>query len=152
MAVWVMRGGGITSQEDTFIRSGSIGIYFGVDGDARRLDGDLRQEIEEFYLWWKPVQAHNMSPASLKGVVTKFLNQTKLFRDGPEIGDGVIMPRKASGGHTVRRGTVDSGYQFRDGADYPHIRTVIWETTDRPRASVPYLWTPSDQRTIIKVG
>ena len=151
MTVWVIRGGSDEGlHEEEFIDEESIGIYFGVGGDARRPDSTLRHEIREFYLWWKPGKAKNMDPKDLKSVVTKFLNQVKLFRDGPSKGDVVFMPRKLTSGHMVRRGIIDGDYRFMECANYPHRRRVIWETEDVPRESIPYSWYPSDQRTIFR--
>lgn len=151
MAVWLMRGVD-GPQEDIFIKSKSIGIWFGVGGDARILDDVLEQEIRVSYLWWKPEQARTMKPSALKRVITKFANQVRLFRDCPKMGDTVIMPRKRTSGHQVRRGVIESGYEFWEGADWPHRRKVRWESGDIPREAIPYEWGPSDRRTIIKVG
>lgn len=153
MAVWLIRGVD-GPQEDIFIKRKSIGIHFGVAGDARRPDDVLKQEIRAFYLWWKPEQARTMKPSALNRVVTRFAKQVKLFRDGPEMGDTVIMPRKNTSGHQVRRGVIESGYQFweGEGIEFPHRRKVRWESGDVPRETIPYSWYPSNQQTIIKIG
>jgi len=151
MAVWLIRGVD-AHQEEIFIESKSIGIDFGVKGDARILDDVLKQEIRAFYLCWKPEKARTMKPSALKGVVTGFANQVKLFRDGPVRGDTVIMPRKSTSGHQVRRGVIESGYEFWECEDFPHRRKVRWESGDVPRETIPYEWWPSNQQTIIKIG
>ena len=153
MAIWVMRGGSVRGvHEDEFVESGTIGIYFGVDGDAHRPSEMLRQEISEHCLWWNSERGLDMDPSVLEGVVTRFLNQTRLFRDSVQPDDTVLMPRKRSGGHALRRGVIDGAYEFRDGGVYPHRRRVRWERTDVHRGSVPYSWSPNSRQTIIKVG
>ena len=146
MAVWLIRGVD-GAREDIFIKSNSIGISFGVGGDARRPDDVLKQEIRVSYLWWAQEKARTMKPSALNRVVTRYAKQVKLFRDGPVKGDTVIMPRKGTSGHQVRRGIIESGYEFWEGADWPHRRKVRWESGDVPRETIPYSWYPSNQQT-----
>ena len=153
MAAWIIRGGSDRGlHEEEFIESESIGIYFGVIGTARRPDDDLHREIREGYLLWNEERGITMDASRLDGAVTRFLNQVLLFRDAVQPGDTVIMPRKKSRGHAVRRGVVQGGYEFWPNEVYPHQRRVKWETEDMPRGRVPCLWYPSNQQTIFKVG
>jgi len=153
VAVWVIRGGSARGlHEDEFIDSSSIGVYFGVDGDARQSDDVLRHEIQEHCILWNNERELDMDPSALKGVVSRFLNQVRLFRDGVKKGDTVLMPRKSSKGRMIRRGLVESGYEYWGDEIYRHRRQVRWENTDLPRAAVPYTWTRTNQQTVIKVG
>ena len=153
MAVWIIRGGSDWEpHEEEFIDSCSIGIYFGVEGTARRSDDELRREIRDNNLLWHEERGLKMKPSSMNGVVTRFLNQVGLFRDSVQPGDVVLMPRKESRGHMVRRGIVESSYEFWPGCIYPHCRRVKWEAEDVPRNCLPYSWHPSNQRTVFRVS
>ena len=153
MAVWVIRGGsGRGLHEEEFIDSGSTGLDFGVEGTARRPDQVLRDEIREHCLRFNEERGLTMESKDLETVVTRFLNQVVLFRDTVQPGDTVIMPRKGSGGHMVRLGVIESGYEFWPVRFYAHRRRVQWEAEDKQRDTVPYSWSPSNQLTIFKVG
>ncbi len=107
MTVWIMRGGSDRGlHEWEFIASGTIGINFGVYETARRPDDELRREIEWAFLLWNEERGIEMDGSRVDGVVSRFLNQVRSFRDDVQPGDTVIMPRKKSRGHMVRRGQV----------------------------------------------
>ena len=153
MTVWIMRGGSDRGlHEGEFIASGTIGINFGVYETARRPDDELRREIKEDFLLWNEERGIEMDGSRVDGVVSRFLNQVRSFRDDVQPGDTVIMPRKKSRGHMVRRGIIESGYEFRRGQIYPHRRRVKWESENVPRNSLPHSWYPSDQRTVFRVS
>lgn len=149
MASWIVRGGSRKAdQEQVCLGTNSVGIYFGVD---RRLDGmgreALREEIEHYYVQDCKDRGIKFSP----WVVTFFLNQTLAFRDGIRIGDTVIMPRKASKGHTVARGVVSSRCEYWEEEEYPHRRRVHWLERNMPRESTGLPWRPSDRRAVFQV-
>ena len=152
MAVWVIRGGSARGlHEDEFIEEGGIGLDFGVETNANRPNEVLKREIREYCLWYNKERGITMKSKDLERLVTLFLNQVLLFRDSVQPGDTVIMPRKKSRGHMVRKGVVQSGYEFWPGR-YPHQHRVRWEPEDVPRGRLPYSWYPSNQQTIFKVG
>ena len=149
MAIWIVRGGshGDDAEQD-FLETESVGIYFGVDQTLDGLsDGVLRGKIEEFCIWWAAERGVQFQSR----VVTWFFNQVLNFRDGIRRGDTVVMPRKASGGHGVARGTVASGYEYWGPENYRHRRRVQWLETDIPRESIGYDWAPSDRRTVFRI-
>ena len=149
MAVWIVRGGSHAADaEQDFLESGSVGIYFGVDQSLDGLtEGALRREIRDFYIEWVDERGVQFR----EGVVTLFLNQVLRFRDEIRRGDTIVMPRKASGGHTVARGIVSGGYEFWGEEDYCHRRRVQWSETEMPKEGVGYEWAPSDQRTVFRI-
>ena len=149
MAVWIVRGGSRWGDaEQDFLQSGSVGIYFGVD---RTMDGMsdavLRGEIRRSYIREVAENDINYQP----GVVTYYLNQVLAFRDAIQPGDTIIMPRKASGGHTVARGIVDGEYEYWPRKEYGHRRRVQWLEDEIPREDVGLEWYSSDQRTVFRV-
>ncbi len=153
MAAWIIRGGSDRGlHEEEFIESESIGIYFGAKGTARKPDDELRAEIRSSNLLWNEERGIVMEPSRVDGIATRFFNQVLLFRDSVQPGDTVIMPRKKSKGHLVRRGVIQGGYEFWPNEVYPHQRRVKWEAEDMPRGRVPYSWYPSNQQTIFKVA
>ena len=149
MAVWIVRGGSREGDaEQDFLENGSVGIYFGVDESLGGLsDAILRREIREFYLRWVLERDLNFQ----EGVVTLYLNQVLRFRDEIRRGDTIVMPRKASGGHTVARGMVSGGYEYWGSEDYPHRRRVRWSETETARESIGHVWAPSDRRTVFRI-
>ena len=149
MTSWIIRGGSrIADREKDFLESGSVGIYFGVDQPIHGMgDEALRREIERYYVQDCRERGVTFSP----GIVTFFLNQTLAFRDGIQPDDTIIMPRKASGGHTVARGVMRSECEYWEGKDYPHRRRVQWLDREIPRESTGLTWYPSDQRTVFRI-
>ena len=149
MASWIVRGGShIADIERDFLESGSVGVYFGVDQPIYGMgDEALRRQIERYYIQDCRERGMTFSP----GIVTFFLNQTISFRDGIRLGDTIIMPRKASGGHTVAHGVVRSGCEYWEGKNYPHRRRVQWLDCEMPRESTGLTWYPSDRRTVFRI-
>ncbi len=115
MAVWVVRGGSKPwDAVREFLTGGSVGVYFLVDRDISGMGrSSLRAEVEQSYIYDMGLSPQAVVEASLRGVITRFANQLLSFRDSIEIGDTIIMPRKAFRGHTVARGIVDGGYHYR---------------------------------------
>ena len=135
-------------REQDFLESGSVGIYFGVDQPIHEMGGEaMRSEIERYYIRDCRERGITFSPRT----VTFFLNQTLAFRDNIQAGDTIIMPRKASGGHTVALGVVHSGCEYWEGKDYPHRRRVQWLHLEMPRENTGLTWYPSDQRTVFRI-
>ena len=149
MASWIVRGGSrIADKEKDFLDTDSVGIYFGVDQPIDEMGGEaLLREIERYYVQDCRARGITFSPR----VVTSFRNQTLAFRDGIQLGDTVIMPRKASRGHTVARGVVRSGCEYWAGKEYPHRRRVQWLDREMPREKTGLTWYPSDQRTVFRI-
>ena len=149
MTSWIVRGGSrIADKEQDFLDTDSVGIYFGVDQPIDEMgDEALRREIERYYVQDCRERGVTFSPR----IVTFFRNQTLTFRDGIQPGDTIIMPRKASGGHTVARGVVRSGCEYWEGKDYPHRRRVQWLDIEMPRQGTGLTWYPSDQRTVFRI-
>ena len=154
MAVWVVRGGSrLGLHEEEFLASDSIGIYFGSDHNiADSTEGEIKRDVQDFYLWYLNERGKKVAPSSIKGVATKFTNQLLLFRDGIELGDTILMPRKGSGGRMVAVGEITSDYDYWDVENYPHRRQVRWKQESVPGESLPYEWGKTNQQTIIKVG
>lgn len=149
MATWIVRGGSSKAdQECACLHTRSVGVYFGVD---RHLDGmedeALRAEIERYYIQ----DCRERGIKFLPWVVTFFHSQTLAFRNGIQIGDTVIMPRKRSGGHRVARGVVSSECEYWGGEVYPHRRRVDWQEHNVPRESTGLAWRPSDRRTVFRI-
>ena len=149
MASWIVRGGSrLMNREQDFLESGSVGIYFGVDQPIDEMgDEALLREIERYYVQDCRERGITFSP----GIVTFFRNQTLAFRDGIQLGDTIIMPRKASGGHTVARGLAHGGCEYWAGKEYPHRRRVQWLDREMPREKTGLTWYPSDQRTVFRI-
>ena len=149
MASWIVRGGSrIADKEKDFLDTDSVGIYFGVDQPIDEMGGEaLLREIERYYVQDCRARGITFSPR----IVTFFRNQTLAFRDGIQLGDTVIMPRKASRGHTVARGVVRSGCEYWAGKEYPHRRRVQWLDREMPREKTGLTWYPSDQRTVFRI-
>ena len=149
MASWIVRGGSrIADKEKHFLDTDSVGIYFGVDQPIDEMGGEaLLREIERYYVQDCRARGITFSPR----IVTFFRNQTLAFRDGIQLGDTVIMPRKASRGHTVARGVVRSGCEYWAGKEYPHRRRVQWLDREMPREKTGLTWYPSDQRTVFRI-
>ena len=120
--------------EEDFLQSESVGIYFGADGNISRMShADLRSEIEEFYTDWLREQHKPVKESVVKRVVTLYLNQVLRFRDEIGLGDTIVMPRKAFGGHRVAHGVVVGEYEYWGSLGYRHRRRVRW-TGDRSPA------------------
>ena len=150
MAVWIVRGGSsLGDAEQDFLRSGSVGVYFGVDRTLHRMSDEvLRGDIRRSYTRVALENDIDYQP----GVVTYYLNQVLAFRDDIQPGDTIIMPRKASHGHTVARGIVDGEYEYWGREYYPHRRRVQWLETEIPREGVGLEWYPSDRRTVFRIS
>ena len=149
MAVWIVRGGSHAADgEKDFLDSRSVGIYFGADQSIDGMsDAVLRSEIERFYIRWIEDRNVQFRP----GVITYYLNQMLAFRDGIQMDDTIVMPRKGFGGHRVAQGMVDGGYEYWGDCEYPHRRRVRWLETEMSRESVGHVWTLSDQRTVFRI-
>ena len=118
MAVWIVHGGSHAADADAerdFLESSSVGIYFGVDQPIDGMNDELlRREIQRSYIDWVEERGVRFQA----GVVTRFLNQVLAFRDGIQPGDTIVMPRKASGGHSVAQGTAYGGYEYWGSEHY----------------------------------
>ena len=149
MASWIVRGGSrIADKEQDFLDTESVGIYFGVDQPIDGMGNDaLIREIKRYYVQ----DCRERGVTFSAGIVTFFRNQTLAFRDGIQLGDTIMMPRKVSGGHTAALGVVHSGCEFWAGKDYPHRRRVQWLDCEMPRESTGLTWYPSDQRTVFRI-
>lgn len=128
MAVWIVRGGDKQGDaEQHFLKSESVGIHFEANQSIVGMsEAELRREIQRSYEEWKP------GVNNPKGPVTYYLNQLLKFRDDIQLGDTIIMPRKAARGHRVALGIVVSGYEYWGSADYPHRRRVGWTERESP--------------------
>ena len=153
MAVWIVRGGSrLGDAEQDFLKSQSVGIYFGADGNISKMSqADLRSEIEDFYTDLLREQHKPFKESVVKGVVTFYLNQVLGFRDDIGLGDTIVMPRKAFGGHRVARGVVVGEYECWGSLGYRHRRRVRWTGTEVPRDHIGHVWSPSDQRTVFRI-
>lgn len=154
MATWIVRGGSRRGlYEEGFLQSCTIGIFFGADWDLTNVDdGTLRRNIHQFYVRVLADEGKSFPSSSVKGTVTKFLNQVILFRDVIQPGDTVIMPRKATGGRMVAVGTVEGDYEHWEEEFYPHRRSVRWLEESVPKEQTGLDWYASDQRTVFKIG
>ena len=153
MAIWIVRGGSRWGDaEEDFLQSESVGIYFGADGNISRMShADLRSEIEEFYTDWLREQHKPVKESVVKRVVTLYLNQVLRFRDEIGLGDTIVMPRKAFGGHRVAHGVVVGEYEYWGSLGYRHRRRVQWTGTEAPRDHIGHAWPLSDQRTVFRI-
>ena len=154
MAAWIVRGGGRNANyEEGFLKEQSIGIYFGTDTDlTHAAREEIEREVRHFHTRAYDNPNKATDPANVQGTITRFTNQLLLFRDGIEIGDTVIMPRKKSGGKLVAVGRVTSDYEHWDGEIYQHRRRVLWEHESVPRENLPLKWAANNQQTVIKIG
>lgn len=100
--------------------SKSVGIYFGADQDITGMsDADLRSEITSFNYLDLEERGGLVEESRIEGVVTYYLNQVLKFRDDIGLGDTIVMPRKASGGHRVAHGVMDGRYEYWGGEAIP---------------------------------
>ncbi len=154
MVTWVVRGGssrGIYEKE--FLKSGTIGIYFGADLDLTNAGDDaIRRSIHQFYVLDMERRGISFPPFTVRRTVTYFFNQVLLFRDGVCPGDTIIMPRKATGGRMVAVGRIEGNYEHWEDESYQHRRKVGWPKESVPKEQTGYTWYASDQRTVFKVG
>ena len=114
MAIWVVRGGSRWGDaEQDFLESGSVGIYFGANQNISGMShADLRSEIEQFYIRDLEERHGLVEQLRVQRVVTFYLNQVLKFRDDIGVGDTIVMPRKARGGHRVAHGVIVGGYEY----------------------------------------
>ena len=153
MAVWMVRGGSSRDDaEQDFLESRSVGIYFGADMDiSKASDAVLRSAIRQNYTNYLKEQHKRVKDSAVEAVVTRFLNQVLQFRDDIRLGDTIVMPRKAFGGHRVAHGIVERGYEYRGSERYRHRRQVRWVETEVPRDRIGRVWSLSDQRTVFRI-
>ena len=114
-------------------------------------DAVLRREIQQFYIGLLAERNARVEQRRVQQVVTFYLNQVLKFRDDIRLGDTIIMPRKAAGGHRVAQGIVDGGYEYWGSENYPHRRQVRWLEIELPRERIGHVWTPSDRRTVFRI-
>ena len=112
---------------------------------------DLRSEIEQFYIGWLEERDEPAEQSRVRRVVTLYLNQVLKFRDDIGLGDTIIMPRKAFGGHRVAHGVVVGGYEYWGAEGYRHRRRVRWMEREVPRDHIGHVWPLSDQRTVFRI-
>ena len=70
-------------------------------------------------------------PDAGRNRLRNFSAQLNQFVNRIEIGDFVVMPRKVTNGVAI--GIVAGGYQFDEGSDFKHSRTVEWKEESLPR-------------------
>ena len=117
MTVWVVRGGRRGEFEETFLSEGLVGIGFGLHQSVTEFDSPdvLREHLIQ------------------DGRTGRAANQLWTFVHEIKDGDMVLLPRKRVAG-TVAVGGVSGGYKYRPNSLPPHVRSVIWITTEISRA------------------
>lgn len=122
MAVWVIRGG---SYEEEALEEGKISIDYDVSEDLK--DAQTRDDVRNLVQMVFPHVDNNR--------IGQITGQLWNFREGIEIGDLIVMPRK--GQPTIAIGEMTGDYVFlADRPEHCHGREVTWINKGVARSSL----------------
>jgi restriction system protein len=135
MAVWIVRAGKYGEQEATALKEGLVTIAWNdlknqsdIVRRAKNDEDKARQELRKLYEQARPgISKDSISVGS--GQVWAFIHRI-------QIGDLVVLPRKATHAIAIGKVTGDYEYTTKYGPDVRHIHRVKWLRTDIPRSVI----------------